>query len=339
MRAMNANVESARLPELSEPTQAPLHARVKTIAALPSLLTLGNGICGFAAIIALAKAYTLINMDVNAATLAPTAEAAAHLKAAGDNMLAAAIFIGIGMLCDMLDGRVARMTGTAGQFGAQLDSLCDTITFCAAPAMMLRVFGEAVYQGNIFEQTGMGVRLIWAVSALFLACGLLRLARFNVETDKDDDHTTFKGLPTPAAAGAVISLVLISYHFRAEDGALGLTGLMTICVPVFGSAFALLMVSRIRYGHLFNRLTTGPKSMPQMVSLIFVVALLYILFEQDIPMVFAVLMLSYILYGPIGYASTILRRRRRLARRRKQRVIRLAEADRGESDRKNASAG
>ena len=139
-----------------------------TLAVLPTLLTLGNAVCGLAAIsIAMSS-----NLDW-------------ELE---NQLLVAGILIFAGMLFDALDGSAARMTGQESQFGAELDSLCDAITFGTAPAVIVWQYSEGI---------GLPRKVTWAIGALFTLCVLIRLARFNVETTEDDPHDGFEGLPTP----------------------------------------------------------------------------------------------------------------------------------------------
>ena len=149
-----------------------------TLAVLPTLLTLGNGVCGLAA----------IAIAVSTSTLAWDPES---------KLFAAGLLIFGGMLFDALDGSAARLTGQASRFGAELDSLCDAVTFGVAPSVIIWRISDALPQ-----------RLTWAIGVLFALCVLIRLARFNVETPEDDDHEGFEGLPSPAAAGTLAAFAI-----------------------------------------------------------------------------------------------------------------------------------
>ncbi len=298
--------------------------RVKSLAVLPSALTFGNGICGFAAIIELAKAYTHLQLTPRA------------LDTAGEHMLFACIFIGIGMLLDMLDGKVARLTGTTGKFGAELDSLCDVVTFGVAPAFFLRVFGEATFGTGISEAPDIFVRLLWGTSALYLAAVLFRLARFNVEVTSPDAsaHMTFRGLPSPAGAGGVVSLYLFAWHFMGpKDGEIPATWLFQVLIPTFGLAFAALMVSRIKYQHVFNRVLSGARTVPQVLVSLVVLVALYILAANHILPVLAGGFLLYILSGPAIFAWS---RGRRLLKGQSLTSGRVIVTGSGESGRRPA---
>src|SRR5919109_177182 len=143
--------------------------RGRGIFLLPALLTIGNLFFGFyALILTLEQRYT---------------EAAYAIFAA--------------MVMDMLDGRVARLVKATSQFGVEFDSLADVVSFCAAPAFLLYSFALADMP-----------RPAWFGTALFVICGALRLARFNVQTGTVDKRF-FVGLPTPAGAGAVVLTIIL----------------------------------------------------------------------------------------------------------------------------------
>ncbi len=285
--------------------------RVRSLAVLPSLLTIGNGIAGMACVIMLFKAYAFLQ------TAHQTSSQDAWMLA-NNALFSAAVYIGFGMLLDALDGKIARLTGSEGEFGAELDSLCDAISFCLAPALFLRVFGEALFGSEDSIDPAFLVRTQWAVSALFLACGLLRLARFNIETERDDDHKSFRGLPSPAAAGAALSLFLLSWHFRDQTtGKLAFTESMSFLVPLTGILLALLMVSRIRYPHIINRLLSGSKSIWQIVIVIAFLMILFMLGVEMIPLVLACGFLAYPLLGPMDTLFRLLRIRSRSSLRKK----------------------
>jgi len=169
------------------------------VSLLPSLFTLANLFCGWACVVHA--------MRGEFATAAP--------------------FIGVAVVLDMLDGRIARMTGTTSDFGVQLDSLADLISFGMAPAVL-------AFQWGLVPLGRMG----WAVGFVYLTAAALRLARFNIQTNLDKRY--FIGLPSPAAAGLVAATI-----FYFPDGLaakpLAWVGLVMLTVP------ALLMVSTIRF--------------------------------------------------------------------------------------------
>ena len=125
------------------------------------------------------------------------------------NLMLCGALILLAMLFDAVDGQVARITRATSDFGAQLDSLCDLVSFGLAPAILLV---KMCPQFSYWHRDA-----IWCIAAVFACCAALRLARFNVESDSDDDHTMFAGLPTPAAAAAIGSFAILSYSLRNED--------------------------------------------------------------------------------------------------------------------------
>ena len=140
----------------------------------------------------------------------------------------AALLIGIAALLDTLDGRVARMTGTTSAFGQEFDSLADVISFGVAPAVLAWSWALSDFE-----------RLGWAASFLFVICGALRLARFNIQSGAMD-RRFFAGLPIPAAA-CTIAVCVFNHPQSLEDGIIKILALVLVVV------LALLMVSKFRY--------------------------------------------------------------------------------------------
>ena len=204
------------------------------------------------------------------------------------NYSTAAVWIFISAVCDGLDGKVARMTGTTSKFGVEFDSLADLVAFGVTPAFLmyawaLRPFG----------------RLGWVAAFLFLVCAALRLARFNVQVDTVESKR-FVGLPTPASACMVASTVLLFYHFNWPSSfkKLAILGLIYL--------LAFLMVSNFRYNSFKD--PAFIKRQP-FGFLLLAVVLLIVIAAEPVIMTFSVLLL-YILSGPIDYVVTWPRRRR-----------------------------
>ncbi len=299
--------------------------RMPGLAMLPTALTLGNAVCGVAALIELAKAFAAIGANANEAML---------------RISYAALLIGGGMLFDALDGKVARMTATTGRFGAELDSLCDAVTFGVTPAILIRVAGEYFFARGGFDIDG---KILWAVSGLYACCAILRLARFNVETPEDDDHTRFTGLPSPAAAACICSIFLGLIWAQSNvvgwDGEAGRWALR-VSVPLLCACVGLLMVSRVRYVHLFNRFVSKRQSLRTMVMFVIIAAVVWILIQHWMLLV-PIVMITYVSSGPLYFAYRFLRgrgllgRRLALAERRRRRV----EAARQPADKQGEHAG
>jgi CDP-diacylglycerol--serine O-phosphatidyltransferase len=147
-------------------------------------------------------------------------------------------------ICDLLDGRVARLTHSTSAFGVEYDSLSDLIAFGFAPAML-----SYFWALNAFGRLG------WAVAFMYLACAAIRLAKFNTLTGEEESRRYFRGIPSPGAAGLIIILVLMhieynpEYYHRGSEGA----GLPPDAYVVRGgmltwvTMLSLLMVSNIRF--------------------------------------------------------------------------------------------
>jgi len=256
---------------------------VKKIAILPTLMTLGNGVCGFSAIVYASK------IDNTDATI--------HYFAYSAYLLVAAMFF------DVLDGFLARLSKTASEFGGQLDSLCDAISFGAAPAFLL---WRLSWEWENFPVMGNATVLI---AVLFMVCVILRLARFNVENTPDPaSHRRFKGLPSPAGAGCILSLAILrslptdNMAYMPPDL---LREVVKYWAPPGGLIVALLMVSRISYPHLTKQVLRGRRHHTYLLRIIFVVFVLALAKQLALVIVFW------------GYALTfalrhlILRARRR----------------------------
>ncbi len=249
----------------------------KLIAVLPTLLTLGNAVCGFGAI-------TL------AARLGPTGPAG---LAAENLPTTCALLVFAAMLFDMLDGSAARLTRQTSELGAQLDSLCDAVSFGVAPAFLMLQFVSR----HLADAGGLSFhpRLLWTIAVLYALCALLRLARFNVETDDDDSHDEFSGLPSPAAAGTVVAFPfamseLSSWASSGNSTARLLSDWLIPAVrsvlPLVTLAVAILMVSRIRYAHFFNQFLRGPKRRRHVIQLVFAAAVIFWVHEVAAPLIF-----------------------------------------------------
>jgi CDP-diacylglycerol--serine O-phosphatidyltransferase len=168
---------------------------------LPSLFTLGNLFCGYACI----------------------------MYAMRGDITTAAPFIGVAVVLDMLDGRIARLTGTSSAFGREFDSLADVVSFGVAPAILAYVWG--LHPLN---------RLGWATGFIFVTAAAMRLARFNIQSVTATDKRYFAGMPSPAAAAVPASTVFF-YPEGFTDPHSAMVAFVVVLVP------ALLMVSTIRF--------------------------------------------------------------------------------------------
>ncbi len=220
------------------------------IFLVPNLLTTGSLFAGFYAIVA------SIQEDFTWASLA----------------------ILLAIVLDGLDGTVARLTKSTSAFGLQYDSLCDLTAFGIAPAVMMYTWVLAPYG-----------RIGWLATFIFAACGALRLARFNVLSQAGGGSLDFRGLPIPAAAGVLASIVYLAEDFSLKDY------VPLTMIAALGYILAFLMVSSIRYKSLKS--LSGPLKRPFRV-LVGVVLALFV--AAAIPQVVACLAFAgYAASGPV----------------------------------------
>jgi CDP-diacylglycerol--serine O-phosphatidyltransferase len=195
------DLQGPRLRFLRRASDRPRPRFRRGVYLLPSLFTMGNMFCGYICIV-----YAM----------------------RGDYE-SAAPFIGVAIVLDMLDGRIARMTGTASAFGVEFDSLADIVSFGLAPAILVYAWG--------LSPLG---RLGLAAGFLYVSAAAMRLARFNIQSGTGLDKRYFVGMPSPAAA-AVPAATVFAYPWGLYDYRAALPALFVVLVP------AILMVSTIRF--------------------------------------------------------------------------------------------
>jgi CDP-diacylglycerol--serine O-phosphatidyltransferase len=228
------------------------------------------------------------------------------------NFIPAAWLLVFAMACDILDGRIARMTKTTSEFGIQMDSLSDMISFGTAPALLMYML--------ILNRLG---RLGVAITILYVLCSGLRLAKFNVTATKPHPASnTFSGLPTPAAAGIIISFVL-SYELLGPAGTkLSFKTLPFLidtmpfffkAMPVVMVLLSFLMVSNIPYTSFKKMNLSKPRAI-RLLILIIVIVLLLVVYPQNI---FFIIFSLYVLSGIFIYASKKVFRKRAKKQKRK----------------------
>jgi CDP-diacylglycerol--serine O-phosphatidyltransferase len=223
--------------------------RGQGVFLFPALLTIGNLFCGFYALILTTdQRYT-----------------------------EAAYAILVAMVMDMLDGRVARLIKATSQFGVEFDSLADVVSFCVAPAFLLYTFA-----------LGDMPRAAWFGTALFLICGALRLARFNVQTGTVD-RRFFIGLPTPAGAGVIASTVILLDEVELSRWEL-------VALASGSYIVGLLMVSTFRYWS-FKDLDPARR---HPVQTLLVVILLVMVVATNHEWFLFLGFLGYTVSGPVG---------------------------------------
>lgn len=225
---------------------------------LPSLLTLGNLFCGYASIL-----YSMRREFEIAAPL-----------------------IGIAIVLDVLDGRIARMTGTTSAFGLEFDSLADVISFGIAPAIL-------VFQWGLQPLNRLG----WAAGFIYVTAAAMRLARFNIQTTAASDKRFFVGMPSPAAAAVPASTVYFyTQGFSDPQGAV--VAAAVIVVP------AALMVSTIR----FRSFKTDMR-MRRSYKVLALLALVIAAVQWHPRIVLLVLAYTYLAWGVTSWAWSRMRRR------------------------------
>ncbi len=269
--------------------------RIRAVSVFPTLFTLGNLVCGFFAIVVASR---IAKPGDEVFKAAPRLESARELIASTDpthNLLLCGGLIFLAMSFDMFDGQVARIARVTSDFGAQLDSLCDVVSFGVAPGILLVKmcpnFAEVHREAS------------WCIAALFACCAAMRLARFNVEMDdeEEDDHLWFEGLPSPAAAAVIASFAILSYTLRNEAHYKNFEAFdwwLQRLLPLAAVVIALMMVSRIPYPHVVSHLMRGQKSFQQLVAIVFSLMALLTFHWYSIPALCGL----YAIVPPILYA-------------------------------------
>jgi CDP-diacylglycerol--serine O-phosphatidyltransferase len=248
---------------------------MKKIAVIPTLLTLGNAVCGF---VAITWANKIDGTDMTRHCFALS----------GWFIIAAMIF-------DALDGYFARLSRSASKFGGELDSLCDVVSFGMAPAFLLLRMGPGWEPRPLLHQ------LLAGIATLYLVCALLRLARFNVENTPDpNSHKRFRGLPSPGAAGCLASLAILRGEVLDKYPSVD-AGMVRTTIEVWATlgalVVALLMVSRIPYPHITKQILRGRKPFSHLVQVILAAFVIVLARELALVLLFWIYGLAF----PIRY--------------------------------------
>ncbi len=211
------------------------------------------------------------------------------IAATDGNFLRAAWFILLAAIFDGMDGKVARLTGTSSKFGVELDSLADVIAFGVAPGVLLYVWALRPFG-----------KLGWLAAFIYVICGALRLARFNVQVATVESRR-FVGMPIPGAACIVATCVLLFY----ELGGTGTIKKFSMVVLVFLLAF--LMVSNVKYFSLKDPELF--KRQPFIMLVLAIVLLIVIVAKPEV--VLFLIGMAYLVSGPIMYLFDLRKRQRR----------------------------
>ena len=239
------------------------------IYLLPNLMTMGNLFCGFTATLKIVEGALLQSVDV---------------QAAGDLFHTAIWFILGACFFDLLDGRLARLGGHESPFGREFDSLADIVSFGVAPALM-------VYRIVLQEFP----RACWIIAFIYLACGALRLARFNTvsaihEANGTSAEKSFTGFPIPAAAGLIASITLFLLWWAAGEHQLGH---WKFVLPPLLLFLSFMMFSRVQYPSFKALNWKTKRSIPRFIAIVAILVFTVMNYEW-MP---AVLFLAYLLYG------------------------------------------
>ncbi len=284
-----------------EQHQKPRRRRLKSIAVLPTLVTLGNLVCGFSAIHFGLRAMYAAGAGVDS-SVAATLDSQLVERVLPSFLSIGAMLIFLGMVFDMLDGIAARLTKQATEFGAQIDSMADVVTFGVAPGilvvslMMREWHGELVVTPLSAHAFG---RAMWVCAAAYCICGAVRLARFNVEHQREDfSHRSFRGLPIPGAAAVVASLVMLHEHIGAAFG-----DVLLWALPIVTLTTAFLMISRVRYERITQVYLIRKRPFEHLIAFV----VIFVLFWSFKAQTLAVLCCLYAISGP---ALVLFRRTR-----------------------------
>ena len=258
------------------------------LAIAPTACTLMNLICGFWAVFLASRPLdTQLMGDISPLTWA-------------------AMLIFLGMVFDGLDGLVARLVRATSELGEQLDSMADMVTFGIAPAfIVIQLVGVGTpYFGDSDHFWARPVdRLVICVGIIYICCAALRLARFNAEIDRpeESDHMSFKGLPSPGAAGTVASLVILQQHFLAHERGDDVMWWTAVGIVAVTGLVGFAMVSLFRYPHFVNRYIKGRAPISNIAKGVAVVAVLS-LYPQ------IAMAAAFVLYAASAPAFWLLRR-------------------------------
>lgn len=275
--------------------QKPVHRGLKKgLYVIPTAFTAANVGMGFLAVIYSIRGFQIVTSNP---------------EAASGYFNYAAVAIGLAILFDTLDGRVARMTKTATEIGVQFDSLADVLTFGIAPIALIYSWGIAAVYPESSGQYGIGVFLLF----MYLMCGAFRLARFNLQSTRPRvlmegtpkvDKKNFVGLPIPPAAGLMASIVHfaplpLSYYGDAGRYYCTLFMILIACL-------GLLMVSTLKYSSM-KTVGTGRRNL-YLVLVIAAVGMLMWLYSNYVLLTISVI---YVSHGVIWYLFSLLRARPR----------------------------
>jgi CDP-diacylglycerol--serine O-phosphatidyltransferase len=266
----------------------------KGLYVIPTAFTAANVAMGFIAVLYSIRGFQVVTT---------------HPEIAAGYFDYAAIAIGLAILFDTLDGRVARMTKTATEIGVQFDSLADVLTFGIAPIALTYSWAIGASFNENSSAHALGVFLLF----MYLMCGAFRLARFNLQATRPRvlqegtpkiDKKNFVGLPIPPAAGLLASLVHYSPMPLSSHGE-GFARFYTYLVMILLGMLGVLMVSTLRYSSM-KTVGTGRRNL-YLVLVVAAIGMLMWLYSQYVLLTLSV---AYVSHGVIWYIVSSLRPRR-----------------------------
>lgn len=274
------------------PEVEPARRRLIGISLLPAAATLGNLLCGF---FTLFFCLLAVRAEYGKFAIQPRVFHPRLEQLFPTHIAAGAYLIVLAMIFDALDGRLARMTRRTSEFGAQLDSIADIVSFGVAPAVL---FITLLLRPPI-DPDGLQLRTGLLCALVYVSCAAIRLARYNVENVKSEEgQQAFSGLPSPGAAAAVVALLALHEELRSTAFmGLGVDWANVSRWAIAGTAFAmgLLMVSRLDYLHVFNVYLRRKHPPTHLVWLVLIFGLGWYSFE----LLLVVLAFGYVLSGLI----------------------------------------
>ena len=282
--------ESVDVPDTVPPATPARKRRGLRLSMFPTMLTLGNLVCGVLSISYVADATGLFAAGM-------TADAARHMELAGWVIL-------LGMVFDALDGRVARLTRTTTEFGGALDSLADVVSFGVAPALL----GKTLIEHTLGSAA---TKLAFITAGFYAVCATLRLARYNVEHEEPDQAVhRFVGLPTPGAAGVIAGIAIchrdLLAKFPLDDVERALAADFLRYGVLIG--LGLLMVSRVPFSHVTNRFLSGRRPIGRVALVVLAAALALQLVPPGY--LVAAIFFGYALTGPVLVIPRLFRRKK-----------------------------
>ena len=240
---------------------------------LPNLLTAGNLFCGFVALTKIVEAN-------------PESLEFSH------TIRVALFYILLACICDLLDGRVARMGGYESPFGREFDSLADIVSFGVAPAFLV----HRIVLADVFK---LYPKIGWFIASIYLICGAFRLARFNCLAEKPGGGggKEFLGFPIPAAAGLVASLTLLLLWAEDHDYTKFRESNLRFALPALLMFLSLMMVSQVKYPTFKKLDFRATRTFPKMVAIVLTIGFFVILWDKLLQFLLPALFTLYLLYG------------------------------------------